>query len=210
MSFGLTKSLVPTLARPFAAVVPAMAPAHAQDAPDLSAAPAGEYVADAGHAYISFSYSHQGYSRPLLRWRDWTGSLDWNPDAPEESSVEVTIQAASIDSGVDKFDEHLRSADFFEVETHPTITFRSTGIERTGDATGVMTGVLTVKGEEKPVTLDVQFNKAGAMRNDAGHKLGFSARGEVSRTELGVGKYAPVVGDEVDLVIEVEFEKPNA
>ncbi|MEO1014384.1 MAG: YceI family protein [Pseudomonadota bacterium] len=188
----------------------AAAPAFAQDAPNPAAAESGEYTSDPTHAYITFSYSHQGYSRPFLRWRDWNATLDWDADKPEESDVEVEIVAASIDSGVDKFDDHLKSADFFEVEKFPTITFKSGDIEKTGDNTGVMNGVLVVKGEEKPVTLDVTFNRADFDERKKAHKIGFSARGKVSRTELGVGKYAPFVGDDVDLLIEVEFVKPQA
>ncbi|MEM9899645.1 MAG: YceI family protein, partial [Pseudomonadota bacterium] len=116
-------------------------------------AESGTYTADAGHAYISFSYSHQGYSNPILRWGEWDASLDWNAEKPETSSVTAEINAASIDSGVDRFDDHLKSPDFFEVEKYPTISFKSTEIEKTGDDTGVMKGVLTIKGEEKPVTL---------------------------------------------------------
>ncbi len=188
----------------------AAAPALAQDAPNPAGAESGEYTSDPTHAYITFSYLHQGYSRPFLRWGDWDATLDWNADNPQESEVAVEIDAASIDSGVAKFDDHLKSADFFEVEKFPTITFKSGEIEKTGENTGVMEGVLTVKGEEKPVTLDVTFNRADFDERRKAHKIGFSARGKVSRTELGVGKYAPFVGDEVDLIIEVEFVKPQA
>ncbi|MBI1392258.1 MAG: polyisoprenoid-binding protein [Alphaproteobacteria bacterium] len=192
-----------------AALSLAAVPAFAQDEPDPTIAPSGEYVTDSGHAYITFSYLHQGYSRPFLRWGEWTGTLDWNADAPSESSVDVNIVAASIDSGVEKFDDHLKSADFFEVETYPSITFKSSQIKTTGPTTGEMTGVLKIKDQEKPVTLDVTFNRAGETQN-GGHKIGFSARGQVKRSDFGVDKYVPFVGDDVDLIIEVEFEKPQA
>lgn len=184
------------------------APASAADA-DPKAAVSGEYKSDPTHAYITFSYSHLGYSNPMLRWRAWTGDLDWNAENPGKSSVNVEIDAASVDSGVDKFDAHLKSADFFDVEKHPKITFKSTSLEVTGDNTGVMTGDLTIKDVTKPVTLDVVLNKAADDAMAKGHKLGFSAKGQVKRTDFGVGKYAPMVGDEVDLVIEVEFVKPK-
>ncbi|MEM9707054.1 MAG: YceI family protein, partial [Pseudomonadota bacterium] len=73
------------------------------DGPDLSKAPAGLYKADQGHRYITFSYSHQGYSMPFLRWREWDADLNWNPDDLTASTVSVTIDATSIDSGVDRF-----------------------------------------------------------------------------------------------------------
>ncbi|MGF1543687.1 MAG: YceI family protein [Parvularculaceae bacterium] len=181
--------------------------AAAQDAApvDPAGAVSGKYKSDPGHAYISFTYLHQGYSRPILRWRDWTGELDWNADDPTKSKLNVEIDAASIDSGVDKFDAHLKSADFFEVEKHPKITFKSTKLTTTGPNTGELTGDLTIKGETKPVTLDVTLNRAADDDFAKAHKLGFSATGEVKRTDFGVGKYAPFVGDEVTLTVEAEF-----
>jgi len=173
---------------------------------DLSAAPSGAYTIDKGHGYITFTYLHQGYSKPYVRWRDWDSTLNWNLENPSLSTVSVAINASSIDSGVDKFDDHLKSADFFEVETYPTINFASTSMTTTGPNTGTMTGDLTIKNTTKPVTLEVTFNKAGEMRG-GGNKIGFSATGSVKRSDFGVDLYVPYVGDDVDLVIEVEYEK---
>lgn len=183
--------------------------ARDDEAIDLSVAPSGKYITDPKHRYIAFSYLHQGYSRPQLRWRDWRGELDWNAKTPEESSVMVTIDARSIDSGVDEFDEHLRSADFFDVANHPTITFESTSVERTGPNTGKVTGNLAIKGIVKPVTLDVVLNRAGSDPQSNQPKLGFSARGEVNRSDFDLDQYVPFVGDKVTLVIETEFQSES-
>lgn len=180
------------------------APAQAAESVDLTAAPAGTYVTDPKHRYITFTYWHQGYSRPYLRWRDWEGVLEWNPENPEQSSINVVIDAESIDSGVDEFDDHLRSADFFDVANYPEIAFESASVTRTGPNTGKVTGDLTIKGVTKPVTLDVSFNKADALQN-GGHKLGFSAKTTVKRSDFGVDRYVPFVGDEVDVLIEAEL-----
>lgn len=200
-------------AEPAAAVEPAPvaeAPAEAAAAPfDVSATAPGVYKSDAGHAYITFSYDHQGYSRPWLRWRSWTGDLNWNPADPNQSSIAVVIDAASIDSGVDKFDEHLKSADFFEVATHPQITFNSTSVTIDGPATAKVAGDLTVKGVTKPVTLDVEINRAADDDFAKGYKLGFSGKTSVKRSEFGVDKYTPFVGDEVEIVVEAEFVMPK-
>ena len=171
-------------------------------------APTGKYVADAGHRYITFTYSHLGFSDPYLRWREWEGELDWNAENPERSSVSVTIDAASIDTGVDVFDGHMKGETFFDVENHPEITFVSTGVEKTGDATGVITGDLTIKGVTKSVALDTKFNNAGFMERGNLYKIGFSARTTVKRSDFGVDAFAPAVSDEVDILIEVEFDKP--
>ncbi|MEL7232557.1 MAG: YceI family protein, partial [Pseudomonadota bacterium] len=88
------------------------------DAPDLSTLPAGTYVDEDGHAYIQFSYDHQGYSKPILRWSAFDATVNYDPSNPENSTLRVVIPADSIDSMVPAFDNHLKSADFFDVENY--------------------------------------------------------------------------------------------
>lgn len=176
---------------------------------DVSATIPGLYKSDTSHAYITFSYDHQGYSRPWLRWRSWTGDLNWNPSAPEQSLIAVVIDAASVDSGVDKFDDHLKSADFFEVEKHPQITFTSTSVAIDGASTAKVAGDLTIKGVTKPVTLDVKINRAADDDFAKGYKLGFSGKTAIKRSDFGVDKYTPFVGDDVEIIVEAEFVMPK-
>jgi len=171
----------------------------------VSEAISGEYTTDPGHRYISFSYLHQGLSRPVLRWRNWEGVLNWNAENMEASSVRVTIDVNAIDSGVDEYDDHLRSDDFFDAANHGEITFVSTALSRVSEYAGTMTGDLTIKGTTKPVTLDVKLNKGFLDERNGVYKLGFSAKGMVKRSDFGVDLYVPFVGDEVDIVIEAEF-----
>ena len=111
-------------------------------------------------------------------------------------------------------DKHLKSKQFFEVETHPKMTFSSTNIVRTGVDQGRVTGDLTMKGVTKPVTLDVTFNFEGTHPlspyikhyKDA-HYTGFSARGSLLRSDWGIKFAAPLTSDRIDLVLEVEFRK---
>lgn len=168
-------------------------------------APSGVYESEATHRYITFSYSHLGFSDPWVRWREWNGTLNWNAEAPEQSSVNVVIDVSSVDTGVDVFDGHLKGERFFDVENHPEITFASTAVETTGANTGTITGDLTIKGNTKPVTLDVVFNKGAYQERDNVYRLGFSGKTTVLRSEFGVGAFAPNVGDEVDIVIESEW-----
>lgn len=192
-----------------AAVEPTAVEPAAEPAFDASAAIAGVYKADPKHAYITFSYDHQGYSRPWLRWRSLSADLTWKPDAPDQSSIAVVIDAASADSGVEEFDTHLKSADFFDVANHPQITFNSTSASLSGGAKGMVTGDLTIKGVTKPVTLDVTINRAANDDFAEAYKLGFSAKGVVKRSDFGVDKYTPFVGDDVTVVIETEFLMPR-
>jgi polyisoprenoid-binding protein YceI len=121
----------------------------------------------------------------------------------------VVIDAASIDSGVDEFDDHLKSADFFGVANNPQITFKSTAVSLAGGARGTVTGDLTIKGVTKPVTFDITINRAANDDFAQAYKLGFSAAGVVKRSDFGVDKYVPFVGDDVSIVIESEFLLPR-
>lgn len=170
-------------------------------------APSGLYEMEKTHAYITFSYDHQGYSKPWLRWRAFDGTLNFDADNPTNSTIDVEIQANSIDSGVDIFDEHLRDPGFFDVEKFPTITFKSKKVTLTGKNTGKLIGDLTIKDFTNEVTLDVTFNKAGKARGSDLAKLGFSASGMLERNDYGsdIGKYVPFVGNDVTLTIEVEM-----
>lgn len=184
----------------------ASAETPAAEAPIEFDAPSGAYTSESGHRYITFSYWHQGYSKPWIRWHSWDGVLNWDADNPENSSVSVTIDATSIDTGVDKFDAHMNSEDLFDTATHPQITFESTDVAQTGPNTGTMTGELTIKGVTKPATLDVRFNKGAHEERGGVYKLGFSASTSVNRSEFDLGYAVPIVGDEVDIVIEAEFQ----
>jgi polyisoprenoid-binding protein YceI len=174
---------------------------------DFSALPSGTYTEDNGHAYIQFSYDHQGYSRPVLRWSEFDATVNFDADTPENSSLTVTIPAASIDSMVPAFNEHLKSADFFEVETYSTITFVSTSLDINPDGTGTITGDLTIKDITRPITFDGQINKVGKAMRSGVDMFGISGTGMLKRSDYGVGAYVPNVGDEVQLVMEVEFQK---
>lgn len=176
---------------------------------DPSVAPSGSYHNDPRHAYIMFSYDHMGMSRPHVRWRKWSGELDWDAEDPAASSVYVTIDAASVDSGVDEFDGHLRGEGFFDVAGHPEITFESTSIERTGPNTGKISGDLTIKGVTAPVVLDAVINGATDDAQGGVYKLGFSATTTVKRSEFGITAYVPLVSDEVEISIESEFIMQN-
>ena len=162
------------------------------------------YVFDTAHTNILFFVSHLGFSRMQGEFKKFDGGFTFDPDTVENSSVAVTIQTASIDTDHDGLNTHLRNADFFDVETFPTMTFTSTEIERTGDNTGRVTGDLTILGVTKPVTLDVTFNKAGTHPINKKWVAGFSATGTVQRSDFGMNYGVPNIGDEVQVVLEVE------
>jgi polyisoprenoid-binding protein YceI len=186
----------------------AVASASDTEVVDLSIAPSGSYRNDPRHAYIVFTYSHMGMSHPHVRWRNWTGELDWDAEDPAASTILVTIDAASVDSGVDEFDGHLKGDNFFDVENYSEITFESTSIELTGPNSGKITGDLTIKAVTLPVVLDAVINGANDDAQSKVYKLGFSAATTVKRSDFGVDAYVPYVSDEIEITIESEFVMP--
>ncbi len=170
------------------------------------------YQFDKNHTQIRISWNHLGLSEQSLLFREYSGTVTFDEEDVSNSSVEVTIDPASVDSGIERFDDHLRSADFFHVEEHDEVTFKTTEVVRTGPNTGRMTGDLTIKGITKPVTLDVTLNYSGehplAPFNDnykGRQAAGFTATGRVLRSDFDLGRNAPIVSDWVDIEINTEL-----
>ena len=186
----------------------AEAQAPAEGIQSIAAAiPVGTYVPDDTHAYLSFSYSHLGLSNPQLFFRDFDAVLELDGNNMSNSSVNITIDATSIDSSVPELDEELKSDSFFDVANHPNITFQSTAYEQLTEDTGRVTGDLVVRGVARPVTLDVKINSAAMSRNTRKEMIGVSVTGTVNRSDYGMDAYLPMISDELSLDIQVEFEQ---
>ena len=177
---------------------------------DEARVPAGRYDLDADHCSIIFDVEHFKYSRFAMRLDRKKGQLQWNQGGLAQSSVSVSIDAASIDTNVPLLDNMVKSASLLDVEQYPEIRFVSTKFERTGDARGTLTGDLTIHGVTQPVTLDVTFN--GFARDPLTKKdtLGFSAEGRFSRAKFGLATWYPAVGDDIHVHIEAEFGRTPA
>lgn len=172
---------------------------------DLTEVPSGEYTLDSAHGYITFTYNHLGFSNPRVGFNSFDTTLALDSSNPENSVVEVTIDASSIDSRVAEFNEHLNGSDFFNTAEHPSITFKSTKVEATGENTFDVTGDLTILGTTRPVTLATTINGAGNHPMRKVPTVGVSASTKLMRSEWGLGAYVPAVSDEVELSIEVEL-----
>ena len=168
-------------------------------------APSGVYVLENTHGYITISYSHLGFSTPHVGFNSFEVTLDFDAAAPENSTVNVVVDATSVDSRVADFDDHLNGEDFFQTDKYPEITFASTKVEMTGPDTALITGDLTIKDQTHPVTLDAKLNKAAEHPMRKVTMMGFNATATISRSQWGLGYAVPVVGDEVDLDITVEM-----
>jgi len=146
------------------------------------------WTLDSTHSQVEFSVKHMMFTTVRGRFADAEGTIRMNPDSPSESSVEVTIDAASLDTGVEDRDNHLRSGDFFDVESYPTLTFRSRQVEGSfqspGDSFKII-GDLTIRGVTREVTLDASFEGTGTDPW-GGSRAGFSARTSIDRRDFGL------------------------
>lgn len=176
----------------------------------LGDVPSGQYGLDKSHGYITFSYSHLGFSNPHIGFSSFEVELELDSENPENSTINVTIDATSIDSRRDDFNGHLNGPNFFDTANHPTITFTSTAIEMTGEDTMNVQGNLTIKGVSKPVTLMAKVNKAANHPMRKTPWIGVDADTKVSRSDWGLTRAVPNVGDEVTIRISVELPKSNS
>ena len=161
---------------------------------------------DAGHTAPRFEYSHFGYSIQQHRFDKTSGKIVLDR-AAHTGSVDVTIDATSVNTGLALFNGHIQGADFFDTAKYPAITFKSTAVKFDGDKPMAIEGNLTIKGVTKPVTLTVtHFHTMPhpMLKKDA---IGANAVAKIKRSEFNMGKYAPNVGDEVTLTIAVEAVK---
>lgn len=168
------------------------------------------WAVDAVHSSVEFSVKHMMVATVRGRFAKFDVQVDFDPNEPEKSSVEARIEAASIETRAADRDGHLRSADFFDAEKYPFITFKSRRIERRGDDRYEIVGDLTVKDVTKEVVLDTEF--AGTGKNPWGATVAaFSAETKIDRKQFGLTWNAALesggmlVGDQVKIHIDLEL-----
>ena len=168
----------------------------------------GTWTFDPLHTQVEFSAKHFGMMTVRGHFAEVTATGDLYPDQPERSKVDVTIRTASIRTHNEQRDNDLRSSYFLEIEKYPTITFKSTKIEKKGEDRGTMTGDLTIKGVTKPVTLNMV--KYGEFNDpQMGHRIGYAAETKINRKDFGMSFDAMVDGKFVvshDIQINIEGE----
>jgi len=169
----------------------------------------GNWQLDPFHTQIEFAAKHLGMMTVRGHFAEVSSAAEIDPDHPEASSVEVTMQTASIRTHNEARDNDLRSSSLLEVDKFPTITFKSTGTEPAGTDRYTLTGDLTVKGITHPLTLEVI--KYGEFKDPMmGHRIAYSASGKINRKDFGLtfnvmldGRF--VVSDEIQIMIEGEL-----
>lgn len=176
----------------------------------LSAIAAPEtYVADKNHTVARFEYNHFGYSTQQSRFDSTTGKVTIDL-AAKTGSADISIDVKSVNTGVAKLNDHLKSDDFFDAEKFPTITFKSHNFKFDGDRLAAVDGDLTIKGITKPVTLTVTsfVCKPNAMSKK--DMCGANATTRIKRSEFNTGKYAPAVSDEIAISVAIEAVKEES
>jgi polyisoprenoid-binding protein YceI len=168
------------------------------------AAAADTYTFDPSHSQVRFTYNHLGFSNILGLIGGIEGELVYDAEQPANSRVNATIPIAGIRTGVEKMDQHLNADDFFDAAQFPNATFTSSKVEAAGDGKLKVTGTLTIRDVSREVVLDVALNGRGEHPMRKTPAIGFDARAALKRSEFGVGKYVPAVGDDVEVSITIE------
>jgi len=163
---------------------------------------------DPNHSAAQFSVRHMGISTVRGAFTKVSGSVQYDPKDVTKTSLEATIDAASVDTRVEMRDKDLRSANFFDVEKFPTITFKSKKVESAGEGKLKIPGDLTIHGATKEVVLDVEGPSAPITDPRGNQHMGASATTTVNRKDFGVNGAAAMVGDTVTITIDTELVKP--
>lgn len=172
----------------------------------MAAYGADTYTVDNKHTSATFSFKHLGFSTFHGKLPATSGTIVLDR-AQKSGSADITFEIKSVATGVAKFDEHLRSAEFFDADKFPKATFKASKFTFTGDAPSAITGDLTIKDKTRPVTLQITAFKCGDHPMAKVPACGADATAKIKRSDFGLEKYVPAVSDEITLAIEVEAMK---
>lgn len=166
---------------------------------------AASYEFDPAHSSVTFRIEHLGISWVQGRFDELAGACTVDNDDPAKATLEMTIKTASINTNVSKRDEHLRSPDFFDVKQFPAMTFKSTEVKKGKDGLEV-TGNFTLHGVTKPITLTLVGGQAAEFPKGT-QRIGHVAEFKLKRSDFGMDKMIPDVGDEVRIFVSIEAVK---
>ena len=176
-----------------------------------TAAIAEKYQVDQAHSSLSFSVGHLSLTEIDGRFTDFSGTINWASEAPNQTTVEFTAQAKSVNTDVAQRDDHLRTADFFDVENYPTLSFKSRKVTHLGEDRYQVEGDLTIRGESKAVTTVARIN--GPIEAMGATKIGFRASFKINRLDFKIGDSPKFSSDALlshDIFIEVKGEAAQA
>jgi len=175
-----------------------------------AAAQAGSWQIDPNHTSAQFAVKHLAVSTVRGAFMKVSGSAQYDPADASKDSVDITIDASSVDTRVQMRDNDLRSPNFLDVQKYPTITFKSKQVKSAGDGKLQMVGDLTIHGVTKEVVLDVDGPSAPIKDPWGNQRIGTSASTKVNRKDFGVNGLPAVVGDDINITIDTELIQPKA
>jgi polyisoprenoid-binding protein YceI len=167
----------------------------------------GAYIVEPSHTRVQFAVSHIGFTQFFGDFTGASGTLSLDPKTVGASKVDVTLPVSSVSTTNATLDGELKSADWFDAATYPTIRFVSTKVVPTGGNKATITGNLTMHGVTRPVVLAASFNGSGVNPLSKGYTVGFDATTTLKRSDFGVKTYLPMIGDETSIRISAAFEK---
>ena len=187
----------------------AASPSFAQDVPNSSpaAVEAGAYVVEPNHTQVRFSVLHMGFTFYNGGFSGVSGDLDLEPKTAAGSTVRVSVPVASVTTTSAKLDEELKSADWLDATKFPAMTFKSTTVTPGEKDDAKVMGDLTLHGVTKSVTIDVHFIGSGTNPLSKKYTAGFKMSGVIKRSDFGVSKFVPLIGDDVHVEINGAFVK---
>lgn len=168
------------------------------------------YTLEPDYTQGVFRWNHLGFSSPAAQFAQGEGTLEFDPANPTHALVKVTIPLSTLNTGVPALDDDFRSSDFFDTARFPTASFTSTKVEQAGTDRLKVTGDLALHGVTRAVTLDVTLVKIGTNPRSGVPTIGFDATITLKRSEFGLGKYVPQVGDEIQMHIITQGAEAKA
>ncbi|TXK62653.1 YceI family protein [Alkalisalibacterium limincola] len=162
------------------------------------------YNIDPVHTRVVFLVGHAGFSRSIATVSGVVGALHFDPGQWEDSRVDVRLPVARIDFGDEDWNQRMLARGFFDERNHPEVRFRSTRVEPLGDGAAMIHGDLSIAGTTRAVSLSARLNEAGRNPVNFRRTVGFSATTRLDRREFGLDRYPNVIGNEVEVIIELE------
>src|SRR6516162_454175 len=174
-----------------------------------TASEAADYTIDPTHSHILFTIDHLGFARMVGLFSDFSGNISFDANNVPASKVNVSIKTDSLQTQFAPRDKDLKGAVWFNVTEFPEMTFVGTEFAKKDEHSGTITGNLTLHGTTKPVTLHVVLNKVGQNPLDKKNSAGLSAHGNLRRSDFGMKAFLGPIGDEIDIIIEIEAKQKS-
>ena len=171
----------------------------------FSAVQGGIYQLDADQAHLTFSFDHMGFSKSSVKVERLNGTVDWNAQSPETSTIDIELDMSSLRSGTSDLDEALRGSSFFSSLSYPKVSFTSTSLSFNKWGELMVFGDLTIRNETRPVTLISSINKVGLNELTQQMTVGISLKSELNRSDWGLSEYLNLIPDEISLSFQGEF-----